>query len=223
MRVTKWRVAAAVVALIALSTTTAYATHVFTDVEDGRFYADAAEWAKDNGITFGCGDGTTFCPDDPVTRGENVTFAKRYDDNVVQPALTALESRQPVAAFAGGNQSQPLTTADTVVRSVTLTAPTDGTVLVQSSGYIFLAAGTDGLARCSLTTGTELDGAAFQYVEINADAPAASDVISGVRGFDVSAGAFTVNLVCDIFTGSDAMTVADTHITALFVADAPAS
>lgn len=88
MRVTKWKAAIAIVATISLGATGAYADHVFTDVPDDRFFADAAEWAKNNGMTTGCGDGTTFCPDDPVTRGENITFAKRYDDLVVQPALS---------------------------------------------------------------------------------------------------------------------------------------
>ena len=38
-------------------------------------------------MTTGCNGGTAFCPEDPVTRGENITFAKRYDDLVVQPAV----------------------------------------------------------------------------------------------------------------------------------------
>ena len=46
---------------------------------DGEFYTDAVEWAFDNGLTTGTTD-TTFEPDDGVTRGQNVTFAKRYDD-----------------------------------------------------------------------------------------------------------------------------------------------
>ena len=91
MKFTKWQLAVGIVALVTVAATTAYATHVFNDVEDGRFYAEPAEWAADNGITNGCGNGN-FCPNDPVTRGENITFAKRYDDNIVHPALSAIES-----------------------------------------------------------------------------------------------------------------------------------
>ncbi|RMH78398.1 MAG: hypothetical protein D6683_07640, partial [Actinomyces sp.] len=39
-------------------------------------------------ITTGSPAGSrTFKPEDPVTRGESVTFLKRYDDNIVQPGL----------------------------------------------------------------------------------------------------------------------------------------
>ena len=44
----------------------------------------------------------------------------------------------------------------------------------------------------------------------------ASDAFGATRGFDVPAGAFTVNLVCDVVSGS--AIVSDTSVTALFVA-----
>ncbi|RMH83546.1 MAG: S-layer homology domain-containing protein [Actinomyces sp.] len=60
----------------------------FDDVPTGKFYEAPAEWAKANGITTGSPAGSrTFKPEDPVTRGESVTFLKRYDDAIVQPAL----------------------------------------------------------------------------------------------------------------------------------------
>ena len=43
----------ALVALVIAVPTTAWATHLFSDVEDGRFYTDPVERAADNGITFG--------------------------------------------------------------------------------------------------------------------------------------------------------------------------
>ena len=54
----------------------------FTDVDEGRFFTESVEWALENEITFGVGDGTRFAPDDPVTRGQMVTFLKRYHDNL---------------------------------------------------------------------------------------------------------------------------------------------
>ncbi|MEM9467888.1 MAG: hypothetical protein AAGA90_21120, partial [Actinomycetota bacterium] len=80
MRNPRWKIAIGLVVVATLSTTAAYADHVFDDLPDERFYADAAEWAKDNGITVGCNGGADFCGEDPVTRGENITFAKRYHD-----------------------------------------------------------------------------------------------------------------------------------------------
>lgn len=50
--------------------------HPFTDVKTGSYYADAVQWAWENGITAGT-DATHFSPDKPVTRGEMVVFLQR--------------------------------------------------------------------------------------------------------------------------------------------------
>ena len=84
--ITKTKLAIALVALALLVPATAFDTHSFSDVHNGQYYTDAVEWAAANGITTGYGDGT-FRPDEGVTRGQNVTFAHRYDTNIVQPAL----------------------------------------------------------------------------------------------------------------------------------------
>lgn len=55
----------------------------FDDIPPSHFAYDAVEWAVDNGITSGCGDGTNFCPDKTLTRAQVVTFLKRYDDWVL--------------------------------------------------------------------------------------------------------------------------------------------
>ena len=83
INIRKLHLAVAVLAVALLApATAAWATHVFDDVDDTRFYAEAVEWALANDITTGTGP-TTFEPDRGVTRGENITFAKRYDDNIV--------------------------------------------------------------------------------------------------------------------------------------------
>ena len=81
----------AVVGLVGLGASVAFASNTFTDVDEGRYYTDAVGWAADNGVTTGT-SATTFSPENAVTRAQNVTFAYRYDQNVVQPALTELES-----------------------------------------------------------------------------------------------------------------------------------
>ena len=93
---TKSKLAIAVLAVVMLVPATAMALHTtghanfFDDVPDEKFYADAATWAKTNDITTGSPAGSkTFKPEDPVTRGETVTFLKRYNDNIVEPALAA--------------------------------------------------------------------------------------------------------------------------------------
>ena len=96
------RTALAVVAVFALLGGTALATHTFPDVDHGRFYSDPVDWAVANSITSGCQGGTNFCPDDPVTRGENITFAYRYDQNVVQPALASIPRVNYATVLATG-------------------------------------------------------------------------------------------------------------------------
>lgn len=71
--------------------TIALAASPFDDIDPAAFYADAVEWAYDNNITTGTSP-TTFSPDDNVTRGQNVTFAKRYHDNIVAPALADVDA-----------------------------------------------------------------------------------------------------------------------------------
>ena len=68
--------------LAVLLPATAYATHTFSDVEDGRFYTEPVAWAAENGITSGRTP-TIFDPHAAVTRAEVVTFLHRYDNNIV--------------------------------------------------------------------------------------------------------------------------------------------
>ncbi|MEO0492604.1 MAG: S-layer homology domain-containing protein [Actinomycetota bacterium] len=105
MKISKWKMAIGIVAAIALTATSAYATSLFDDVDDGRFFSAPAEWASNNGITNGCGGGN-FCPNDPVTRGENITFAFRYDDQIVQPALEEIESNVATIASDVNNATR---------------------------------------------------------------------------------------------------------------------
>ena len=80
------RLVVAVVGLVGLGASVAFASNTFTDVDEGRYYTDAVQWAADNGVTTGT-SATTFSPENAATRAQNVTFAYRYDQNVVQPAL----------------------------------------------------------------------------------------------------------------------------------------
>ena len=50
---------------------------IFVDVPDDTWYTDAVLWAVDEEITKGYGSEYTFCPDQPCTRGEIVTFLWR--------------------------------------------------------------------------------------------------------------------------------------------------
>jgi S-layer homology domain len=103
--ITKTKLALAILAVALLAPAAALATNVFADVDDGAFYAAPVEWAFNNNITTGK-TATSFAPLDDVTRGESVTFLKRYDDNIVQPAIAALSDNNPtvtVMHYTGSN------------------------------------------------------------------------------------------------------------------------
>lgn len=73
----------ALVALMAIGITATASHNTFTDVPDDHLFFNGVEWAAANGITVGCGGGSEFCPDALVTRGQMVTFLKRYHDRFV--------------------------------------------------------------------------------------------------------------------------------------------
>ena len=52
-------------------------TNAFTDVEAGKYYTEAVQWAVENDITNGTGD-NKFSPDATCTRAQMVTFLYRY-------------------------------------------------------------------------------------------------------------------------------------------------
>jgi hypothetical protein len=117
-----------------------------------------------------------------------------------------------VSAFSGGDQDEPLSATDEVVRSVSLLPPRNGTVLVASSGF-FRADSANTVGRCSITTGTTLDTTAHQIVTMPTIGE--FDSVAGTRGFTVTQGnLLTVNLVCDLFSGTGV--VEDTALTAIF-------
>ena len=132
VHITKLKAAVALVAALLLVPATAIATHTFSDVPHGMYYTDAVEWAVDNGVTNGV-SATEFAPDQSVTRGQNVTFAYRYDQNVVQPALTELESLLPIARSAGSNGNVD-EDGSTELVSVVIEAPVAG--VVQLHGFV---------------------------------------------------------------------------------------
>ncbi len=137
--------------------------------------------------------------------------------NVVNGSLTSADLADgPRAEFSSGDQAVTLTGAAAIVRSVTITAPVGGKVLVNASGYVWASAAVAFTARCSITTGSTLDFSHLIYLKDTTVAVADSDAFGAARGFTVPAGAFTVNLVCDVASGN--AIVSDTSLTALFVA-----
>ena len=72
--------AAALVSAAIVGTVAAQSLQLFGDVPRGHYAYDAVQWAVENEITRGCGDGRNFCPEQPLDRAHIVTFLKRYHD-----------------------------------------------------------------------------------------------------------------------------------------------
>jgi len=80
-------------ALAATSTQKVWTLHVggsFTDVPSSSGFYPSIENVLHNGVTAGCGDGTTFCPGDTVTRQQMAVFLLKASDGAayVPPACT---------------------------------------------------------------------------------------------------------------------------------------
>jgi S-layer homology domain/Collagen triple helix repeat (20 copies) len=80
-------VSLAAVGVLAVATTASAAgAGIFNDVPEDHLFANAIEWAKDNGVVYGYDNGD-FGPDDPVERGQLAAILKRYHENLVVPGL----------------------------------------------------------------------------------------------------------------------------------------
>ncbi len=138
--------------------------------------------------------------------------------DVADNSLTAADLNDEAGAdFASGDQTVALTITDQTVRSVTITAPTPGLVIVSASGsFLFQDSNVDS-GQCSITTGAALDNThLFSAEEASATPDAMLSVpFAATRGFVAAAGSTTFNLVCNEPSGT--VSVNDTSLTAIFV------
>lgn len=82
-------VLAAVAAAIATVAAMA-ASDQFGDVAPGHPHEDGIGFAVDSGVTVGCGDGSDYCPGDPVTRAQMATFLHRLSGHAdADPSVDA--------------------------------------------------------------------------------------------------------------------------------------
>jgi hypothetical protein len=99
---------------------------------------------------------------------------------------------------------------NTLVRSINVTAPDAGTVIVNSGGNAFFGdPGSD--VSCSITTGTTV---ASVNILVTGGVNEGSSIAT-TRGFSVPKGSTTFKLVCTLLDG--AATVNDAVLTAIFV------
>jgi hypothetical protein len=65
----------------------------FTDVLASNQFCPEVEWVRNRSITLGCGVGTAYCPNDPVTRLQMAIFLKREGDKLTPTII------EPVPVF----------------------------------------------------------------------------------------------------------------------------
>lgn len=84
----RWGIAAvAVIGLLAAQIAVAWAvTSRFGDVPTSSPFLEDIEWLADADVTRGCGDGSDYCPTEPVTRQQMAAFMHRLAVNRVVDA-----------------------------------------------------------------------------------------------------------------------------------------
>lgn len=160
---------------------------------------------KNNAVT-----GSKIAPD--AVDGSKISDGAVNSAIVADESLTAADLGDEAGVdFVGGFMILPLDIGvDTVVRSIGVTVPRAGFVILNASGDFSF--GANGLVRCSLTTGTAIEGS--DRLQAGDLADAHSQGFGMTEGFVVPAGTTTFNLVCREIT--DSVTVNDSDLTAIY-------
>ena len=164
------------VAVAVLVPSVVLATHTFADVPDGTYYTAAVEWAGDTGVTSGT-SATTFSPNAPVTRAQNVTFAYRYDQNVVQPALDAIRQSPERVVWVADDG-----TGDFLLLSTALASISDASV---SNPYVVRIAPGEYTETATVALKT--------YVAVEGSGQGVTTITCACGGADYDASSATVS------------------------------
>ncbi len=182
-----------------------YAGHQFGDVPNSNPFHDDIAWLADAQVTLGCGGGQ-YCPKDFVTREQMAAFMRRLAENEVVDAgeVGGLVPAQLVPRIeeSFSTLSQDFGDPATTLATVTLEAPTDGTVFIQFSVQ---AGAVTGQGRAWVEPGTS--DCSFGTERVTADATISQarqtyirwsnvEVAEGTHSYQLcgllSASAFTV-------------------------------
>jgi hypothetical protein len=121
---------------------------------------------------------------------------------IVDGSITTADLAAPPSVAFVDSTGQPVALAsNTLVRTLTMTAPAAGRVIVNAQGYFEGTSLTTDHAACSITTGLTID--VLRAAVMAEHSPDAMRYVpfALTRGFDVSAGANTFNVVCHEYSG----------------------
>jgi hypothetical protein len=85
----------------------------FHDVSASSRFAQEIGWLAETGITMGCGDGTRYCPNDPVTRAQMAAFLARFLElppSNITASFTDVPANHPFAGEIGRITEAGITT-----------------------------------------------------------------------------------------------------------------
>ena len=122
----------------------------------------------------------------------------------------------PRAGYASSEQQVTLTSTPATIRSVALSIPSPGRVIANATMTVGFLGATSDTVQCSLAATPTFD-LSQQVVADDAGATLSSTYspLAITRGFDVTAGTFTVYLVCQEFSGNTE--IRNSSVTAMFV------
>lgn len=227
------RLAVAVVTVGLLSVPlAAAANHVFGDVDHGYTHAPGIEYVADTGITAGCGDGSDYCPNDAVTRGQMATFLHRSSGNAggIAPSVNAAElggegpsaytTTVHPATIAGGSLTTN-TSSGTAALTGTIAALPAGEYVL--SGQVHAQGGASSRLVCrTLVGGTQV---ARAISTVGSNAGAVSQLALPISGHvQVAADGTSLELRCHaeaVAAGAPTISASDlTRLLATRVGDA---
>jgi hypothetical protein len=213
----KWVRIAMIVGVTALvvAPLTAVASHSFTDVPDNQTFHEDIEWLKDTGVTRGCNPpaNTEFCPDRFTSRGEMAAFMKRYAAFIDAEDGTPgqADNADTVDGFdasslvrAEGSATDNPSESDGTVESVTIDAPVDGLLVVDSV--------TEATSADAWFCRIELNGTQVPELGYNIDVPGDGACPSSMV-LSVQAGEHIIDLV----VGDIEDTLNESSLSVLFV------
>ncbi|MDF1598078.1 MAG: hypothetical protein P1T08_18565 [Acidimicrobiia bacterium] len=199
----------------------ALAGTLFSDVTDGSTHFKGIEFMKSSGVTLGCGDGTTYCPKDPVLREQMATFMYRLSGN--DPATPPSVNADKVD---GKDAAELETSAFSTHHDLGVDLSGSGTVLdldLAAGSYVIFAkawfrdpSGVDIPIHCRIQAGADYDESQT-VVPYTPSASVSNDGAMSLMVVHTFASAGTAVLTCDDPSFNSTFTVYDSKITAIEV------
>jgi len=198
---------------------------VVFEIYDGSTYekkclvnqtVNGGEWRYCNTISLTAGNhgvvklGNEGCDTNEVVIADGVRFVRVSKDS---DDIT----NETGGDFASGDLYEEVTDTDEIVKFVSITVPPGGgKVIVNASGcFHHRNSVTIDDGRCSITTGSALDYSHLIIADENGVNTKNYTPFAATRGYDVSEGTTTFNLVCDRISGT--IYIVDASMTAIFV------